>query len=205
MELEVTDEILLECLMRSGYLLESRLVRSLAEEDFFVEPNKVIIDSKTGKSREIDIVTEYFDSEVNKGGVSVKTGFVIEAINNKYPFVLMTQRPFHPDSPIGESHKYITTCIPGESGFFDVVIQSKKNPIRNNVFTQYSAITRKKNGKELMAHHSDDVYNSFVKMKEYCCDEISQWDEFESPSKYYRIHSWQPILVLQNELKVLNG
>ena len=89
-------------------------MRSLAEEDFFVEPNKVVIDSKTGKSREIDIVTEYFDSEVNKGGVSVKTGFVIEAINNKYPFVLMTQRPFHPDSPIGESHKYITTCIPGE-------------------------------------------------------------------------------------------
>ncbi|MCG8528056.1 MAG: hypothetical protein MI748_16860, partial [Opitutales bacterium] len=49
---------ILECMSRSGYLMEGRIIRSLNEAGFFVEPNQSIIDPETGKSREIDLIAE---------------------------------------------------------------------------------------------------------------------------------------------------
>jgi hypothetical protein len=50
-------------LMRSGYVMESRLVSKLTRSGFFVEPNQKLADPKTGKAREIDFVAELWDSE----------------------------------------------------------------------------------------------------------------------------------------------
>lgn len=93
---QVTKDEIRECLDRSGYLLESRLVRSLTELRFFVEPNQVIRDPRTGKSREIDLVAEYFNFNRDRPQVAAKTHFVVEAINNKFPFILLTERPYSP-------------------------------------------------------------------------------------------------------------
>src|SRR4051812_27756419 len=89
-----------ECLERSGYLLESKLVRDLDARDFFVEPNQVVLDPRTGKSREIDLVAEYRSGFENGRMVSVKTRFIAEVVNNKYPFVLLTRRPSTPNADV---------------------------------------------------------------------------------------------------------
>jgi len=93
---QISLEEVRECLSRSGYLLESRLVRSLSELRYFVEPNQVIRDPRTGKSREIDLIAEYFSFTPERPKIAVKTYFVIEAINNKLPFILLTERPYSP-------------------------------------------------------------------------------------------------------------
>ena len=78
--------------------MESRLVRSLTEQGYFVEPNQVLRDPRTGKSREIDLVTEYYSYNSERPKVCVKTHFVVEAINNRFPFVLTTERPYTPNA-----------------------------------------------------------------------------------------------------------
>jgi hypothetical protein len=56
----VSPDELLECLERSGYLLESRIVRELDTRGYFVEPSQVLQDPRTGKSRDIDFIAEYY-------------------------------------------------------------------------------------------------------------------------------------------------
>jgi hypothetical protein len=70
----------LECLERSGYLLESKIVRALTDQGYFVEPNQVVRDPRTGKSREIDLIAEYYEWQPDHQGLCVKTNFVVEII-----------------------------------------------------------------------------------------------------------------------------
>ena len=104
---EPTAEEYLGALKRSGYLMESRLVRALHEMNFFVDPNQCILDKVTGKSREIDIIAEYYDGRVRD--ICVKTLFIIEAINNIHPLVLMTRREFSPSTDTENYLRYIVT------------------------------------------------------------------------------------------------
>ena len=53
------DEML-SYVQRSGCLLEGRLVKSLNALGLFVEPNQVLLDERTGESREIDLVAEAY-------------------------------------------------------------------------------------------------------------------------------------------------
>lgn len=161
------DEMM-QCLQRSGYMLESSVVRSLHGAGFFVEPNQSLRDERTGKSREIDILAEFYSYNPAHRGVCVKTTFVIEVINNSYPFVLTTQRPWTPNSPIDDYIRYATT--PGEDyenpflGHVDLFEIKRFESWR--LHSQYCAFTRKKGSSELMAHHPDDVHSSIQKMAE---------------------------------------
>src|SRR5579872_1159190 len=91
---KITEKEILEALNRSGYLFESQVVKQLDEYGFFVEPNQVALDPLTNKSREIDIVAEYYNSEdsqrMSSNKVFVKAKFVFEIKNNNSPIVLLT-------------------------------------------------------------------------------------------------------------------
>jgi hypothetical protein len=95
-----TTEEMLECLRRSGYLLESRLVAVLHDLDHFVEPNSSYLDKVTGVSREIDIVAEQYryDEANAEAMVCVKTTLIIEAVNNPFPAVLLTPMRLTPNT-----------------------------------------------------------------------------------------------------------
>ncbi len=196
---------MIECLRRSGYMLESSVVRSLHSAGFFVEPNQSLHDERTGKSREIDILTEFYNFNPAHSGVCVKTTFVIEVINNAYPFVLTTQRPWTPSSPTDDYIRYITT--PGEeftNPFLGHVDLFKIRGFENwQLHSQYCAFTRKKGDSQLMAHHPDDIHSSIQKMAEYSLDAIQNWP-FSESDKYWRLFFWQPVLVLRGDLFVLN-
>ena len=188
------------CLSRSGYLMESRLVRALSDAGFFVEPNVAHQDPRTGKAREIDLTAEnsggYFQP-----GVCVKTTFVIEAINNRYPIVLLTERPSTPNADFESYIKF--GCTPDPCPFlreFDVYDEKKAN--WDNLFSQYCALTRKSGRDEFMASHPDDMYSSLLKLAEYTEDELAHFQSWtsEQQGEYWRLFYWQPILVVSGRL-----
>lgn len=197
----VTLDEVRECLERSGYLLESRLVRSLTRHGYFVEPNQIVRDPRTGKAREIDLIAEYDHFNPERRKVFVKTNFVVEAINNKFPFVLLTERP---STPMADFESYIKfACTPEPNPFIDKFdIYEEKGADWENLFSQYCAITMKRGDKELMASHPDDVYASLLKLAEYVEDQLAVWATREGleHDEYWRMFFWQPMLVLSGQL-----
>ena len=164
-----------ECLERSGYLLESRLVRSLTDHGYFVEPNQIVRDPRTGKGRELDLVAVHSNYNREHQKVCVQTYFVVEAINNKFPFVLLTERP---NSPGADFENYIkVACTPEPNPFLHHLdIYEEKGADWKNLFSQYCGLTKKSgSNKELMATHLDDVYSSLLKLSEYVEDQIHSW------------------------------
>lgn len=199
-------EAVRESLERSGYLLESKLVRGLADKGYFVEPNQVVRDPRTGKSREIDLIAEYFNWQPTQRGVCVKTHFVVEVVNNRFPLVLLTQRPFSPNEN-SESHvKFVCTPEPNEF-YKHFNLYEDRGPERSRLFSQYCALTPKKGeNKELMASHPDDLYSSFQKLAEYTEDEVNLWLERDelAEDRFWRIFFWHPMLVLGGQLVVVS-
>lgn len=197
----VTVDQVRECLERSGYLLESRLVRSLTSHGYFVEPNQVVRDPRTGKAREIDLIAEYYHYNRDRQKVAVKTYFVVEAINNRFPFVLLTERPY---TPSADFENYIKlACTPEPNPFIDKFdIYEDKGADWENLFSQYCVITTKRGDKELMATHPDDVYGSLLKLAEYVDNEVAVWANRDGSAhdQFWRMFFWQPMLVLSGQL-----
>src|SRR4051794_16916928 len=125
---DLHDEIA-DCLRRSGYLLESRLVSTLAKAQFFVEPNAAVLDRRTGKSREIDLLAEYFDYDPDRPKISVLTRFAIEAINNFLPIVLLSPSPRSPNVELADP-RWATTPNPNP---FDVDIEVWQEKDTSNI------------------------------------------------------------------------
>lgn len=196
---EVTSKEIEECLNRSGYLMESRLVRALDDQGYFVEPNLSTCDPRTGKSREIDLVAEYFDWNRAHEGVAVRTTFVVEAINNRYPFVLLTERPSSPNADFESYIKFIYR--PEPNPFMEHLdLYEEKAANWDNLFSQWCVLTKKANSGELMASHPDEVYGSLLKLAEYVEDAIARWKSVEETNPYWRLFFWQPMLVVSGQL-----
>jgi hypothetical protein len=204
-----TREIL-ECLQRSGYVLESRIVRALADAGYFVEPNQAIADPRTGKSREIDLVAEWDEFDRSRPGISVRTIFAVEAINNPLPIVLMTRRPWSPSLLLEAFVKFGTT--PAAMPFLDDLDLGAARGLEDEVlYSQYCGITRKRGGgedqgfgkqRQLMASHPDDMHSSLLKLSEFAETEVSHfrardWPEGDS---YWRLWCWEAVLVVGGDL-----
>jgi hypothetical protein len=189
-----------ECLRRSGYLLESRLVRSLAGARFFVEPNVAMLDARTGKSREIDVLAEYYDYDPDRRHVSVQTYFAIEAVNNNLPFVLMTPHPGSPSDIFEEYLRYGST--PDSSSILESVdlYEEKGGDIPR--YTQYCGLSRKKANDDLMASHLEDIYASLLKLAEFTENRYEEFvnHEWDADDPFWRLHFWQGILVVGGDL-----
>jgi hypothetical protein len=180
-------------------LLESKLVYELTNQGYFVEPNQVVRDVRTGKSREIDIVAEHYSYDPEHEHVHVKTYFIAEIVNNKFPVVLLTQRP---SSPNADSESYIKfACTPEPNPFYDKLdIYDERRQYEDNLFSQYCALTQKKGeARELMASHPEDLYGSLQKLSEYIEEDLASWAE-RSDSPYWRLFFWHPMLVLGGQL-----
>lgn len=199
---QISAEQLLECLGRSGYLLESRIVRELDARGYFVEPNQVLRDPKTGKSREIDLVAEYYSYVPDHSGLCVKTHFIAEVVNNRLPVVLLTHRPMSPNSEFESYVKFGTT--PDPAPFYDKLnIYEERSPSNEALYAQYCALTMKKGeSRELMASHPDDLYASLQKLSEYVEQELEAFQDWgaETQSDFWRVFFWHPMLVVGGQL-----
>ena len=198
----VSPEELLECLGRSGYLLESRIVRELDARGYFVEPNQVLRDPRTGKSREIDLVAEHYSYVAEHRGVCVKTHFVAEVVNSRLPVVLLTHRPWSPNADYESYVKFGTT--PDPAPFYEKLnIYEEWSPPNEALFAQYCALTTKKGEqRELMASHPEDLYGSFQKLSEYVEQELEAFQSWgaETQADIWRVFFWHPMLVVGRQL-----
>jgi hypothetical protein len=179
---------ILAWLQRSGYLLESRLVRLLSEARFFVEPNVAVLDRVTGKSREIDLLAEFYEHRPDQQNISVRTLFAVEAINNPLPLVLMTE---HPESPITDIDGYVRYATTPANAPFEtrVDVYEGKGVFGAKRYSQYCGLSRKKQDEALMASHHDELYSSFVKLAQFIEQQMADFESREWPENddFWRI------------------
>lgn len=202
----ITDQEILDAIKRSGYLLESRIVKMLDEAGYWVQPNYVMKDPVTGKGREIDIIVEPSPWQYTNGGVTVKTTFIIELVNYNSPLVFFTAKTDSDMSDMFDGIKFATT---GETNIFEneILERYKGQKNRGSVFMQYCAFEKKSNNNNWMAYHPDDLYSSFQKFFYYITEVLERWERQPRPAsldKDNRIFFWQPIICTSGGIRIVD-
>ena len=183
---------MIEAIKRSGYLLESEITKLLASHSYFLQSNISILDPLTKKSREIDLVAEMYDRDNNsiKQHVYAQSHFVFEIKNNLYPMILMTKQEVHPDTDNILGLKEMITIPEGIvynhfESFYESLLEKD-----DCIFTQYCSFDykKKKNNKELMANHPENMHSGFAKITQYCDDHLN-WHDEEPIDEYYNVYS----------------
>jgi hypothetical protein len=197
---------MVECLRRSGYLMEGRLAQALQAKGCFVESNLSFPDPRTGISREIDMVVEIDDFELKTPQTCVKTTFIIEAINNLYPVVLLTPKGFSPNTDPSDYLRYKVT--PSEATNKVHPFSGRFEPFQPHgvldwpLFSQYCSFGKKKQSGELMATHPEDLHASIRKVTEYLLyteHHLNDWMD-NKQDEYWRIFQWRALIVLRSDL-----
>ena len=206
-ETKPAKEEMLEAIERSGYLFESRVCQYLRSLGFFVESNQVIIDPFTEKSREIDIIAEYFDWEKKDYSHKClsKIHFVFEVKNNSHPLVLLSK--FIPSPNIEDwlgikEHQTVPKEMMNTNhyGFTNLLLDESEF---KRIFTQYLSFQRKNTkGSELMALHPDIIHTGLGKICQYC-EEYIDFLERETIGKengYFKNTIHLPVLLISDDL-----
>jgi hypothetical protein len=212
-----------DALLRSGYLLESRVTRVLQSINYNVEPNWTYPDPETGKPRELDIYAtgdQWLDRGRGGRGIYEEVGFelLIECVNNPQPVVFFTR-----DDRLA---KYNAATIPCHGRPLSMKAKGGKEErvtefLKMQDFhryctpkhaTQYCSFSQKKGSTEWMALHEDDHFLTFKKLDDalwHRFDEVSEEDDEEqvdakvakdAPEEAISLWFMFPILVLEGEL-----
>lgn len=212
---KLSTEEMMEAIERSGYLLESEITKLLASKGYFLESNQSILDPVSKKSREIDLVAEYYeyDERKAKNKTAAKIHFVFEIKNNLYPLVLLTRLEFSPNTEIWEGLKEISTIPDGVSyeayeGYYEELLQDEES-----LYTQYCSFQNKKgNNQELMAIHPENLHSGLAKITQYCDEVVARWNRDEEGDdsdekyveEYFRHFLYIPILLINEDLYELD-
>jgi len=207
---------MLDALKRSGYFLESEISRILVNAGFFTESNQVLEDPITGKSREIDLLAEYWEYKEERKDFKTasKIKFVFEIKNNLFPIVLLTPFEFSPNIEEWMGLKEALT-IPDNitydsEGFYNGLIKDRKN----HIYTQYCSFHKKKPNDELMALHPDNINKGLLKITYYCEEMVKLYDktllyegsgENNKKEEFFRHFLFLPILLINEELYELRN
>jgi hypothetical protein len=198
-------------LLRSGYLLESRLESLLRNRDqgYGVQANAPYADPDTGKSRELDIhaMTAW------KAGPAefdfLFAALVIECVNNPQPLALITKEPMLQD--LHAEHVRlagIPTMIPERgntwSSLADYLRMEKYHHYcQGRIATQYCTFERKKQGGDWMAFHEDQHFSALRSLTDEVDFLIRQYYEgwrAGDGEESVNLEFYFPILVVTGEL-----
>jgi hypothetical protein len=209
---KITRKELREALLRSGYLIESRVESFLLDAWGYVEANAAYEDPLSGKSRELDV----FALTSDKGGPEEFDFFfnilLIECINNPQPLAFITKEPLAPflhQDAIRFSGLPIKILEQGSRdswiglGEF-LAIEKFHHYCEGRVATQFCSFTQKKSGqeKEWFANHEEPHFDSIKKLCDavdyYASSHFRNWtfDEHEN----LNIQIYYPLLIVQGEL-----
>ena len=198
-ERPISIDVIRKALERSGYLMKSRVVRMLAEADFFVEPN-VTHKGPHGAAQGIDLTAEAAGGS-NRRGVCVKTTFVIQTVNNVHPIVLLTERPSTPNADFESYIKFGTS--PAPCPFLNQIHPYEERAADwHNLFSEICVLDKLDGGDEFTACRSDGMRSSLLKASQYTEDEVSAFGEWvaEETGRYWRLFFWHPIVVVSGQL-----
>jgi hypothetical protein len=196
-----------DALVRSGYLIESRLEQRLLSAGYYVDTNDAYPDPSTGKSRELDLSALIVNRLSNKNDW-VWNVLLIECVNNPEPLTLITKKPivgflFPKDVRVaGLPVKLVT-----KSGRW-IAIQEALNLRKfhhyhaRRVATQFCSFTKKQHSTEWMAQHEGAHFESFQKLcdaVDYRQDQLFKGWKFNAVETV-NIEFYYPILVVQGDL-----
>lgn len=206
-KLKFSKNEIFEALQRSGYLFESEISEFLTSQGFFVENSQVIIDPHTGKSREIDLIAEYYThlKSHSEHKCVAKAKFVIEIKNNDSPLILLTKFSFSPNLESWSGLKaWTTTPIEVRDVYIEDFLDKMLIKSTGSIFTQYCGLQRKKDNKELMALHPETIHNGLAKITQYCEENSGNESEEYIDDQYWRNFTYIPILLIKDNLFVLD-
>lgn len=213
---ELTPELALAAISRSGYPLETRVERLCKEQGMTFQASPFFPDPFTGKGRELDLLALY-QSEKNLPGAHIVSSFLlIECINNGLPLALF-RKPTQPNleprhaiwlhvagNPVA-IHEPLT--IPFQSW---ANLQSYHPSFAAEFATQYCTFEYQNSkvpepGKRWVALHSDDHHSTLQKLTdgvEYMKQQIFNWLPMDETVQVNLLH---PILVLQGKLWLVDA
>ena len=200
-----------DALLRSGYLLESRVESRLREHWGYVETNASYQDPETGKSRELDV---YSMAAVKAGPEDFDFVFpvlVIECVNNLQPIALLTKEPLTPflhHEDVKMAGLPVKIRDGGRSAWQGLAeflrMEDYHHYCQGRVATQYCSFSRKKSGsqKEWFATHEGSHFDSLKKLcdaTDYFVDRhFKSWSFAEK--EWVNIDFYYPLLIVQGEL-----
>ncbi|HEY5592363.1 MAG TPA: hypothetical protein VIK55_15275 [Paludibacter sp.] len=215
-DLRISLEDMKTALLKSGYLIESRLIKQLSSRNYILYPNETYPDSKTEKSREIDV---YACSESTwktlhrneRFNIEIRHSLVIECMNNPTPVVVfkdMNKKPF----TIYEKFKYNKIelkTLEEPSGidfdFTGFTVDNQEfhyNQLKRN--TQYCSFSQKKSGKtqEWMASHEEKLHDTFNKLFDFVNHhfEIKRERFHYAPQRMVTFNFLFPVIVFQGDI-----
>jgi len=200
-----------DALIRSGYLLESRVEGCLRKHWGYVEANASYEDPETEKSRELDV---YSMTALKAGPEDYDYIFavlLIECVNNPQPVALLTKEPLTPFLH-HEDVKMAGLPVKIRDGSSDsyqsladfLGMQEYHHYCQGRIATQYCSFLGKKSGpkREWLATHEGSHFDAFEKL----CDatdyfvnhHFKSWSFAEKESM--NIEFYYPVLIIQGEL-----
>jgi hypothetical protein len=201
-----------DALLRSGYLLESRVESQLREHWGYVEANATYLDPGTGQSREFDACATIAENAGPNEYDFLFGVLLLECINNPQPLVVLTKEPLVPSLhheevkiaglPIKVPDKKRRNGWRRLSDFLGM--KNYHHYCRGRVGTQFCSFVKKKGGQvgEWTAKHEDAHYDSFRKLCDVADYHIDK--HFKSwafgGKEHVNIELYYPIVVLQGEL-----
>jgi hypothetical protein len=198
-------------LLRSGYLLESRVEALLNKAGYYVQANHTYPDPDTGKAREFDL----YAMGAERVGVEQRRDFIfrillIECINNPQPIALITKEPqvaflHHQDA----KYAGLPVKFPVKGGGWVALhdhlkLETIHHYCKGRIATQFCSFRQKKDRQQVewMALHEDAQFDSFRKLctvVDHLMDQHFKSWRFGGP-EFVNIEFYYPLLVLGGDL-----
>ncbi len=202
----ITQQEAAQALVRSGYLVESRLEQKLLSAGYYVDANDAYADPDTGKSRELDLFA-ITACNLRRHRDWIFNVLLIECVNNPEPLALITKKPiigflFHEDLRVaGLPAKLLVPNGRWTPIQKALNLEKFHHYCASRIATQFCSFT-KKQSQQWMALHEGSHFDSFQKL----CNAVDyrQDQHFKSwkfgPEEPVNLEFYYPILVVQGEL-----
>lgn len=203
-----------EALVRSGYLLESRVSARLESLKWSVEPNAAYGDPTTGASRELDARAVRAFSLSSRGVDEFHSTLLLECVNNPQSVVFVERR-----AQAGTSYTklrfggqpLVVATRPSPTVTYRQSVGSFLNLVKfhhhvsSTFATQYCSFSLKRDGRDNQwlashdgAHHQ--VFQGLCDAVDYYADHGVRLSGFAEFREFVQLYCLQPVLVLQGEL-----
>ena len=198
-----------QALLRSGYLLESRIENYLDERGYFVQANSVYTDPLTSKSREIDLFA-LNGRQVWKEYHLLFLCFIIECVNNPQPIAFITkeaQTPFLFHNDLKISGLPVKILEEGEEESWEMLsdflhMDKYHHYCNGRIATQFCSFNQKKGSPDWLASHDERHFDSIKKL----CDAVDYFSERHFTSWSFgeeepvNLQIFYPLIIVQGSL-----
>jgi hypothetical protein len=153
----ISTELAIDALRRSGYLLETRIARTLDQFASHLSVNVVFADPETGQSRELDAYCFRAETGNRYEYFSASAHVLIECINNPQPIAFFSNEVTTQAYPVTAARPLWLGLDPLEK---TIGLEDFHHCFRQSLANNYCTFVEKKS-REWMATHADEQHREF--------------------------------------------